>query len=76
MQVCVNCTKPQKGISDVSLPQITAINSVPEGSHAERGADLNGVVEVMGGGLCVRACVCEDQTRQDVNCHPSTRELL
>lgn len=34
-----------RGDSDVPLQQIRAIRSVPEGSHTDRGADLNGVEE-------------------------------
>lgn len=84
VQVCVARSRPLKGISDVPLLQIRAVHGVPGGSHADRGADLNGLEKRgwekmetgMGGGWFCVCVLVGDQTRRDVNRHPSTRELL
>lgn len=76
--MCVARSRPLKGISDVPLLQIRAVHGVPGGSHADRGADLNGLEkrglgedgDRNGGGLVLRVCAGggSDQTR----CEPSS----
>lgn len=80
VQVCVARSRPLKGISDVPLLQIRAVHGVPGGSHADRGADLNGLEKRgwekmetgMGGGLVLRVCVCAGGGSDQTRCEPSS----
>lgn len=82
--MCVTHSRTPRGISDVLLQQIRDVHSTPVGSCSDRGGDLDDVAEKgwrkgRRRGVSMRACPrasAGEPTRQDVNHHPKTRELL